>query len=190
MKKELFRSLVKWFGILLVLHFAAMLLFWMTVSSTAKELADHSDTVAEAYRVILIFDLIVWGCFSVGSTIFESSFMENRNELKQIIREKKASAPASFFQAHWKECVGRIALVGFVQMPFLIFFACFDFSLVAITGFEEFYILDAGMYAVTQIPILGWILNVLSFGGIWFAVYFLGYLWNHKRMKKELSDLH
>ena len=190
MKKELFRSLVKWFGILLAVHLVAMILFWLTVSSTAKELADHSETVAEAHRIVWGFDLVLWTCFSIGATVFESTFAEYRTELKQLVREKESGVFSHFFRTHGKECIGRIAMIGLIQLPFLIFFACFAFSLVIITGFEEFYILDAGAYAVTQIPILGWLLNLLLFGGIWFTVYFIGYLFNYKRIKKELSDLH
>ena len=56
------------------------------------------------------------------------------------------------------------------QIPFAIFYGSFRLSLFAMTGFEKFYIMDAGAYVMTNSAILGFLLNSLLFGIIYLSV--------------------
>ena len=56
MSQELFRKLVKWFGIVAVLHLVAMLVFGILLSSNVAALED-ADAFDEASVTVFFFDM-------------------------------------------------------------------------------------------------------------------------------------
>ena len=61
MKPETFRRMVKWLGIVILAHLAAMLIFAIVLAGSAESFAKESP--AYAYSIVLTFDIIFYVAF-------------------------------------------------------------------------------------------------------------------------------
>ncbi len=185
MNKELFRSSVRWVGLLLLAHLVAMLIFGLTVSqAVATMLMDIEDYSARAYRTIFIYDTVFLLIFTLVFSRIGASYYEYRKTLREAIKQENFSAFKFYKQTRLKEHLVKVGIFAAFQLPFTVFFACWGLDVVNITGFEQFYILEAGSYAMTGSWILGFLLSVAVFALIHLGLNFALILINKRTMER------
>ena len=171
MKRELFRSCVRWTGLLLLAHLVAMLLFGLTVSQSVVSMME--DYPQRAYRTIFIYDTVFLLVFTFVFARIDASYSEYRKSLREAVKQEGFSVFDFYKQTKLIEHLAKVGVFAVFQLPFMIFFACWGLDVLYITGFEQFYILDAGSYALTGVWILGFLLSTVVFGAIYLGVNFL-----------------
>lgn len=184
MDKNLFKTLVKWFGILILAHLASMLIFGLLLSSAIGELYDDEPIKAKlcvvAYNIVFDVALIVF-CAKA-----ESSYVDYRKSLKEALKLGNFSVINYFKTVFLKEHLFKIAIFTALQIPFVIFFAIFGVSLQYPILLEQFYYMDAGCYMLTGSAILGWLLNTILFGVIFTLIRALFIIISKKEIKKDM----
>ena len=59
--------MVKWFGILLLAHFLAMLVFGIILSTSVTQMVVEDELLGRAKRTVFIYDLVV---FIIASIVY------------------------------------------------------------------------------------------------------------------------
>ena len=163
MKRDTFRSMVKWFGLLLLFHLMSMILFGVLFSSSVAQMVDDKLQI-RANLTVLIYNIVVFVIFSVVYSKIESSFSEYKKGIKETVRENEFSTVNYFKENFLKEHLIRLGIYFAFQLPFLVFCLIFGVELQYPTTFEQFYIAETGFYLVTGSALLGILLNTLVFG--------------------------
>jgi len=184
-KSFYFRKAIQWLGILVLAHVVAMILFGLFLSSYVTNLVIE-EIYSEAYVTVFGFCLVFDILFCIAYFKIETSFISYRKELKESIRSGNFTLIGNFKEKKLKEYIIRISVFVLFQIPFLLFFSFFGLSFTATTGFERFYIMDAGAYALTRIPILGFTLNTLIFSAIYLGAQLLFSFLTERSLKKEM----
>lgn len=168
MKRDLIKKSINWFGILIAAHVGGMIIFMLFLSNSLTAIAeDEPNTVSLS---IFLFNIAFQIFFSVLFVNLETTFVEYRRKMREALRENRFSTVEYFKQRHLKEDIIKLVIFTVFQIPFAIFYGSFRLSLFAMTGFEKFYIMDAGAYVMTNSAILGFLLNSLLFGIIYLSV--------------------
>lgn len=162
MSQELFRKLVKWFGIVAVLHLVAMLVFGILLSSNVAALED-ADAFDEASVTVFFFDIAINIVFVIVYMKAVSSFADYSKAIAAAMKEEAFSVIGYYKTAYLKLDLLRIAVFAVFQLPFVIFASIFGISFLYSSGIERFYIFEAGYYALTGSPILGFLISVAVF---------------------------
>ena len=182
MNRELFRTAVKWFGALILAHFVAMILFGIALSGSLAYMI--VELPKRAKLILLIYNLAFDAIFVLLYSRLETTSVAYRKSMKEAIRAGDFSIINYFKTDLLREHIVKIAVFMAIQLPLVIFFANFGFVLQLATTFEEFYILDAASYLITNSALLGWILNTVLFA----IVFTLVRLLLLHRTKKELEE--
>lgn len=162
MSHELFRKLVKWFGIVILVHLVAMLFFGMVFSSTAAALQDEGD-VAIANRMTFFFDIAVNLIFVIIYMKLSASFSDYNKAIRDAMKDPSFSVIGYYKTAFLKYDLMKIAIFAVFQIPFVIFYAVAGYSFLHSTLMDRLYLLDAGYYALTGSSILGFLFSVAVF---------------------------
>ena len=168
-KRETFRTMIKWTGLVAVAHLIAMIVFGLFMSSSLARFEDN-DLIAAAHVRAFWFSVIIEILLCVLYLKISSSFSEHVREVKNAMKEETFSVFSYYKKTLFKEDLLRIAVVFAFQIPFTVFYALAGISYIYTTSFEMFYIMDAGYYAVTGIPIVGLLLGSIVFGVIFFLL--------------------
>lgn len=184
MDRNLFKSMVKWLGILILAHIASMLIFGIVFSGSIGYLYEDEPTRAKIFVVIynIVFDAI----FVALCSKLESSYVEYRKTMKESLKNNSFSVLGHFKTAFFKEHIIKIAIFMAFQIPFVIFFSLFGISLQYPIVFEQFYYMDAGCYMLTGSAILGWLLNTIIFGVIFTLIRLLFIIITKKDVEKDI----
>lgn len=166
-KRETFRTIVKWTGLVLIAHLIAMIVFGIVLSSSLARFEDN-DAIGLAHTRAFWFSVIIEILLCILYFKISSSFTEHIREVKNAMKEGGLSLLSYYKKNFFKEDLLRIAVVFVFQIPFTVFYALAGISYMYSTAFEMFYIMDAGYYAVTGIPIVGLLLGTVVFGVIFF----------------------
>ena len=166
MEKRLFRRMVKWFGILLLAHFLAMLVFGIILSTSVTQMVVEDELLGRAKRTVFIYDLVVFVIASIVYSSIEVSFNEHKKMIKDAVREEGFDFREFLKATYLKDHLIRLGIYAAFQIPYLIFFAVWGAEFQYPTTFEQFYIMDTGAYALTGIAILGFLINILVFGTV------------------------
>lgn len=166
-KRETFRTMVKWTGLVAVAHLIAMIVFGLFISSSLARFEDN-DLIEVAHVRTFFFSVIIEILLCVLYLKITSSFSEHVRNMKNAMKEGGLSLLSYYKKNFFKEDLLRIAVVFVFQIPFTVFYALAGISYMYSTAFEMFYIMDAGYYAVTGIPIVGLLLGTVVFGVIFF----------------------
>ena len=185
MKHKLFRKAIQWLGIILLAHIVAMVMFGLFLSGYVGELAAN-ELYSEAYVTLFFFNIVFDIFFSVLYLKTETSFVAYRKEMKQAIKDGSFSVIGDLKENRLKEYIARAVVFALFQVPFLIFFTAWGLSLTVTTSFEKFYIMDAGAYAVTRIPIVGFLLNTAIFSLIFLVFHFIFVSAAARSLKKDM----
>lgn len=167
MDNKLFKKSVKWFFILVLAHIAGMIIFSIALSSSVASISD--DYKLKANIIIFIFDIIFDICFSVLYFKIENSYVDYQRRLKELLRKHDFSIVRVFKQEFFKEHMVQLAIYAVLQIPFVIFFVIWGMSLTTPLIFEQFYVVDAGSYLVTNSAILGFLVNTFLFATVFSA---------------------
>lgn len=182
MKKERFRKMVRWFGLLLVAHVIATIVFGIVLSSTVAQMSEEDP--ARTVSVILWFDALLALLILAYVARGDLAFTEGRREMREEI---KAGSFSIWRYFNVVEYAIKMAIVAAFQLPFVVFFAIFGMTLQHPTLFEQFFIMDAGCYLLTNSAILGLLLNTLLFGAIYALVKIVFLTIGSRRIKAELE---
>ena len=184
MKQNMFKSAVKWLGIVILAHLASALLFGLFLSGSVGSLSVDEPAAAAGwvFGFNVVFDIV----FAVLYCKIETSYVDYRKALKEAVKESNISSIAYFKQNILKEHLIKCGVFLVFQLPFLIFYAAFGMSLTQPLVFETFYVMDAGSYLLTGSAILGVLLNTLVFALIYTCVRLLFVFITRKDVEQDI----
>ena len=182
----MFKKAVQWLGIVILAHLAAMLIFAIVVAGSAESLA--KDSPADAYGMVLTFDVIFYAAFLILVNRLEQSYAEYGRNFKNAVKEEGFSPLAYYKQTFLREHIVKAAVMSVFHLPFALFYQLLGFSLTETTGFEQFYILDAGFYGVGGSSIVGFLLCTLAVTALLFAVNLSAFFIKYYVLKKEIAS--
>lgn len=185
MNRDLFRKMVKWLGLLLLLHLMSMILFGVIFSSSVARMIDDK-LQARANLTVLIYNIAVFVIFSIVYSKIESSFSEYKKGIKETVRANEFSTLNYFKATFLKENLIRLGIYFVFQLPFLIFCLIFGVTLQYPTTFEQFYIAETGFYLITGSALLGILLNTSVFGIIFTLIRALFVFITKKDVEKDI----
>ena len=168
-KREMFRTLVKWTGLVVVAHLIAMICFGIFMSSSAARY-EENDAVWMAHRYAFWFSVIIEILLTVLYSKISASFVEYRRAITMAMKEEGFSVLSYYKKNQLREDIWRIVIVAAFQLPFTVFYAFAGISYSYSTFFDTFYIMDGGYYAITGSPILGLLFGTLAFTVIFMSI--------------------
>jgi len=183
-KRNLLKHAIKFFCIVLLVHLVAMIVYGLTWSGSVVRMVMEEE-VARAHSSVFWFGIIVCAVFSLIYTKADISYVDYRKDLKESLREGK-SLWRIFREKHLSKDLVKVGVFLIVQIPFLIFSLIVNISLVMPLFIEDFYIMHAGSYLITGVPLLGILLDTLLFGAIFFAFRLLFLFFACRDVKKEM----
>ena len=186
MDRELFRKCVRWFGLVVIAHFVAMIFYGLIFSDGIARMIENGDPKVSGFLFWynVFFDvLFVALCLKFGLTFDDRA---HRNSIKDRIKNGELSAIKCFKEIMLKEYLFKTGVFAAIQLPFLLFVTIWELSLLYPTPFERFYVMDAGSYMLVGIPILGWLLNTVMFAAVFFVMLMLYISIIQKDIKREL----
>ena len=184
MNRELFRTAVKWLGALILAHFVAMILFGIALSGSLAYMI--VELPKRAKLILLIFDLVFDVIFIWLFTKIETTGIAYRKSMKEAIRAGNFSIINYFKTDLLREHIVKIAVFMALQIPLVIFFALFGYELQLTTTFEEFYVVDAASYLITNSALLGWLLNTILFAVVFTSVRLLVLHLTQKELERDM----
>ena len=188
MTNKLFRKLVKWLGLIIVMHIVAMIIFGMMFSSMVAQMMEYELAVTRGKLTMLGFDILFFLIFMIITVKSEMSFLEYRRELKNAINDESFSSLSYYKNNFLKEHILKLVILIVFQLPLTLFYNFFGYMFDQITGFEQFYALDAGAYVLTESSILGLLVNILIFGVLIFVSWWTVFLLTKKGIQRDLAD--
>ena len=186
MKPSFFRILVKWVGLLLVIHLVAMIAFGIVLSGIVGQMLGDPTTVLRGKITFLAFDVIF---FFIAIFIYEKAEMslaEYRRNLRNRLKEDGFSSLDYYKSESMRLHIWKLALVVVFQLPFALFFNSFGYVFDNITSFEQFYALDAGAYVATGSAILGILINAVLFGIALLGAWWCAFLITKRSLKEDM----
>lgn len=186
MSQAMFKKAVQWLGIVILAHIAAMILFAIVMAGSAESLA--KDSPADAYRMVMTFDIIFYAVFVFLVNRLETSYADYQRNLKNAVKTEGFTLVGYYKENFLKEKIVKAAVLGIFHIPFAVFYQVLGLSLTETTGFEKFYILDAGFYGVAGSSILGFLLGTLITAVIYFAIGIVSFVIDCHIQKKEIAS--
>lgn len=184
MKTHPLKRAIQLLGILILLHAIAMLFFGLFLSNTVAYMSE--DHPIRASLTVLIFNVIVDLAVIAVFSNFKISDLEYKKSLKEELKQGNFSLIKHWKEDHLRDTIISIIIFIIIQIPFAIFYSLWGFSLQYTTIFEQFYIIDAGSYLLTNSAIFGILLNTVLFGAIYFAVNIFLISITKKNVKDEI----
>ena len=162
MNRKTVKKLIAWIGILIAVHIIAMIIFGIIFSNSVASMSEQ-DAV-QANLTVLIFNIVFYSLFSIFYFKVETSYIDYRRTLKEALKTEDFSLLNFLINKDLKEHIIMLGIFAVFQLPFVIFYSILGMSLVYTTIFEQFFIMDAGSYLLTDSSLLGVILNTVIFG--------------------------
>ena len=185
MNIQLFKKSVRWFIILAIVHLISMILAYITISSSMPYIVEEAPH--RVIPLVLSFNIIFDAVFVLIYTKIETSYIDYRKSIKEMLKSGEFSLLDHFKKVYLKEHLIETLLFFIFQLPFVIFFAIWGVELQYPTTFEQFYFMDIGCYALTGSAIFGWLLNTLMFGGIFTLLRIFIIHLTKKSVEKDLN---
>ncbi len=161
MNRELYRTAVKWLGVLALAHLVSMIIFGIAFSGSIGYMFEEMPKRARLF--VLMYDIIFDALFCALYFKFETADADYRRSIKNYLRENKFSMLKYFKTEVKKDHLAKLITFMVLQLPFVAFFALFGIEVYVPTIFEQFYYMDAAFYIITGSALLGLILNTLMF---------------------------
>ena len=168
MNRELYRTAVKWLGILALAHLVSMIIFGIAFSGSIGFMFQEMPKRARFF--VLMYDLIFDALFCALYLKFETADVDYRRSMRNYLKDNKFSMLKYFKSEIKKDHLVKIITFMLFQIPFAAFFVFFGIEVYVPTIFEQFYYMDAGLYIITGSALLGWILNTLLFAVVFTLV--------------------
>ncbi len=161
-KYEEKRLILKWIGLLLIVHLAAFFAYAIIFDKIIKDLIlDGRAQSAENFMLFVSIALQLLFCSYYAHK--KSQYVDYKMPLKSAMKEKGFSIREYFISTYGRELKLKIITYMVFQIPFAIFYAIFGYSFLYPTRFEMFYALESGIYAKIGIWPVGFIVTVLLF---------------------------
>lgn len=147
---------LKW----IVVHLGAMLIQSFFAGFFAQSVYD--EKIHHAQRVSLLISLLAIFSFC----IYEALRFNGDNELRKAFREqcKTEDIPLpALAKMILKKHLIHTAIFAALQLPYMIFYSFFGAAYVGSILFEDFFCIEMGIYEITGIGILGFLLSSLLF---------------------------
>ena len=161
MNRELYRTAVKWLGVLALAHLVSMIIFGIAFSGSIGFMFEEMPKRARLF--VLMYDLVFNALFCALYLKFETADVDYRRSMRNYLKENKFSMLKYFKTEIKKDHLAKMITFMLFQIPFVAFFALFGIEVYVPTIFEQFYYMDAGFYIITGSALLGLILNTLLF---------------------------
>ena len=168
-KRETFRTMIKWTGLVAVAHLIAMIVFGLFISSSLARL-EYNDLIEAAHVRTFFFSVIIEILLCVLYLKITSSFSEHVRNMKNAMKEEGFSVFSYYKKNYFKKDMFRMAVVALFQLPFTAFYALAGISYLHSSIIDRFYIIDGGYYAISDNSIVGIILGTVIFGAIFFLL--------------------
>ena len=168
MNRELYRTAVKWLGILALAHLVSMIIFGIAFSGSIGYMFEEMPKRARVF--VLMYDLIFDALFCALYFKFETADVDYRRSVRNYLKANKFSMWGYFKTEIKKDHLAKIITFMLFQIPFVAFFALFGIEVYVPTIFEQFYYMDAAFYIITGSALLGLILNTLMFAVVFTLV--------------------
>lgn len=186
MTNEMFRRLVKWFGLVLLGHFAIMIIYNLFLASYVAQIS--MQNYSEAKMTMLFFSMIIPPIVLFIKEKISTSMVESRRLLKLVMKEEEFSLIGYFKKNFLKETLLEIGVYAAIQLPFIILASIrTPLTVYVLVMLERFYMLEYGFYINTMfwignVPVLllGWLLATLYFAVVYIAIKLLC-MWMAKR---------
>ena len=162
MKPSTFRNLMKWFGVLIVVHLASFFLFDSVLSSLIVPMANDGMT-GTGYVWLLCYELLIHIAIAIMFMNVETSFSDYQKRLKDAIKTPEFSIISFWKENHLIDLLLRLSVYIIYQIPFIISFAAQGFVLDRMTFLECLFVMDAGIYAIRGNVFLGLLLSAAMF---------------------------
>ena len=168
MKRELYRTAIKWLGFLVIAHVVSMIIFGIAFYGSIGYMFEEVPKRAQIF--VLGYNVVFDALFVALFFRFETNDADYRRSLRDYLKENKFSMLKYFKTELLKEHLVRILAFFIFQIPFVVFFAIWGIALQLPTMFEQVYYMDAAFYIITRSAILGWVLNTMMFAVIFTLV--------------------
>ena len=168
MNRELYRTSVKWLGILALAHLVSMIIFGVVFSGSIGYMFEEAPKKASTF--VLMYDLVFDALFCALYFKFETSDVDYRRSMRNYIKENKFSMLKYLKSEIKKDHLAKIITFMLFQIPFAAFVVFFGIEVYVPTIFEQFYYMDAGFYIITNSALFGIVLNTFSFAIIFTLV--------------------
>lgn len=163
--RELVTELLKWILSLTIIHVLVGTVFWMILF---ERLADYVDDgrLDIVNTVIFIFGIMWQILFAAYYNFTMSREVDFKTPIKNALKEGTFDFWQYYRDNLLRVSIYKIALFGVYQLPVTITYPFLNIAFVVYTITGKIYIMDAGAYAVTNSALLGLIVNLLIFGGV------------------------
>jgi hypothetical protein len=118
----------------------------------------------------------------------ETSYADFDRNLKNAMKSEGFAFLGYYKSNFLNDHLIKASVMTGIHIPFAVFYQVLGFSLTETTGFEQFYILDAGFYGVAGSSVLGFLLCAITVTAIWLVIN-IGSLWLRCYvLKKEIRS--
>ena len=172
MKPSMFRSLVKWFAILIVVHLITFFVFDTVLSGLILPMVEDGMRMS-GHTLLLLYELALHLIIALTFVKSETSFTDYQKALKDAIKSPDFSVLRFYQEHHLTNMLWRLGVFVIYQIPFIISFAAQGFVLERMTFLECLYVMDVGTYAITDSFLLGFLFAVAMFAGLHAGAYII-----------------
>jgi hypothetical protein len=181
MKPETFRTIVKWFGILIAANLVANLAYILLISRIIEPMWE--DAPPAAGRTLLLFGVVFQVIMILFHTKIESSFVSYRDDLYAAMKEPGFSIIGYYVKNYLTDHLIKAGMFALFSLPLTASVAAQGLDFTQPTILELYYIMSTGAYAVAGNAFVGFILNALLFAVLFVGLSF-GTLYLTKRDKE------
>ncbi len=177
-RRALVRHGIRFFLLALLAHTVSLIFYLLIAARIIKSELAYADSNHRG--TLIFFSLLMTLLFLVMIAVSNARDGEKRRGWLLRTKEWHPTAKERFLALLPEALAETLVWLG-LQLPFLIFYSFAGFDYVYTTGLEWFYAIEAGIYEITRIGILGFLLD----GVLFFAVSMLLRLYYHRAWEKD-----
>ena len=177
-----FRKAINWLGILVIAHIAALIFFSLMLSGSVAEISVNYPL--RANRTVLTFDIVFDIIFAFMYFKIKTSYVNYQKSFKELLKFDDFSFFKYFKGEFLTEQLVMTTVFALFQLPFVMFYAIWEMSLLHPILLEQIYVMDAGAYLISGSAWLGLILNTLIFTVIFLTVRLFFFITMKRELKK------
>ena len=177
-RRALVRHGIRFFVLALLAHTVSLIFYLLFAARIIKQEAAYND--GNHRGTLIFFSILMTLIFLVIIAVSNARDGEKRRAWLARTKEWQPTAKERFFTLLPEALTETLAWL-LLQLPFLIFHSFAGFDYVYTTGFERFYAMDAGLYELVRIGVLGFLLD----GILVFAVSMLLRFYYHSTWEKD-----
>ena len=178
-KRADIKARMLFFGMMLVYHIVACIVYTVTLSPTAEAQMIYGRE-SEA-RLLAFFSVVAIAMFAFITSLELIMNGEARDNFTDRMKGEKLS-PKLFWSLSKKSILSCGIMYFIFQFPYAVFHHFFGFEYVSPIIIDNLYTLDAGLMELTRLGIVGAVLNTLLFSAFHALIRYFTYV----RWKKDI----